>query len=68
VSNRAPFIDDLFAQSGLRYGTNFLSQRSNIGSGEMGGFSRPAAQKICRQSVYLGIRPAKPPLLEEYVP
>jgi hypothetical protein len=43
VSNRAPLIDDLFAQSGLRYGTNFLSDRSNIGSGEMGGFSKPAA-------------------------
>jgi len=39
VSNRAPLIDNLFAESGLRYGTNFLSARSNIGSGEMGGFS-----------------------------
>lgn len=42
VSNRAPLIDNLFAESGLRYGANFLSERSNIGSGEMGGFSQPA--------------------------
>jgi hypothetical protein len=43
VSNRAPFIDNLFAESGQRYGANFLSDRSNMGSGEMGGFSKPAA-------------------------
>jgi hypothetical protein len=43
VSNRARFIDNLFAESGQRYGANFLSDRSNMGSGEMGGFSKPAA-------------------------
>ena len=43
VSNSAPLINDLFAESSARYGTNLLSQRSTMNTGEMGGFMRPAA-------------------------
>jgi hypothetical protein len=39
VTNRAPFIDNLFQQGVLRYGTNFVSEKSNVESGETPGFA-----------------------------
>ena len=38
VSNQSPFIDKLLADGVARYGTNFVSERSAMGSGETGGF------------------------------
>jgi hypothetical protein len=39
IANRAPFLDELVQQGVLRYGTNFVSARSNMSSGETGGYS-----------------------------
>ena len=39
VVNRAPFLDALFERGVVDYGVNFISQRSNMASGESGGFS-----------------------------
>jgi hypothetical protein len=39
VVNRAPFLDRLFEQGVVDYGVNFISQRSNMQSGETGGFT-----------------------------
>jgi hypothetical protein len=51
VHNRAPFIDHLFEQGVVRYGTNFISEKSNMGSGETGGFnSLPAARVTLMQA------------------
>ncbi len=38
ITNRAPFIDELFQQGVSRYGMNLVSTRSNVQSGESGGF------------------------------
>jgi hypothetical protein len=38
VSNRSPLVDNLFDQGVLRYGVNFVSDRSAMQSGETGGF------------------------------
>jgi hypothetical protein len=38
VNNKSPFINDLFAKGVLKYGNNFVSDESDMGSGEMGGF------------------------------
>ncbi len=46
VTNRAPFIDNLFQQGVLRYGTNFVSEKSNMASGETGGFGTISAAKV----------------------
>jgi hypothetical protein len=46
VANRAPFLDTLFQQGVLRYGTNFVSERSNMSSGETGGYSTLNAARI----------------------
>jgi hypothetical protein len=43
VANKAPLLDNLIVQGGQRYGTNLLSARSDLETGEMGGFIRPAA-------------------------
>lgn len=39
VVNRAPFLDALFERGVTEYGVNFVSQKSNMQSGETGGFS-----------------------------
>jgi hypothetical protein len=39
VMNRAPFLDRLFERGVVDYGVNFISQTSNMGSGETGGFT-----------------------------
>lgn len=39
VTNRAPFLDALFAQGVQQYGTNFISATSGMSSGETGGYS-----------------------------
>ena len=39
VMNRAPFLNRLFEQGVVDYGVNFISQPSNMGSGETGGFT-----------------------------
>jgi hypothetical protein len=38
VSNRAPLLDDLIGRGVARYGTNFVSAKSNMESGETGGY------------------------------
>ena len=38
VSNRAPFLEDLFTRGVERYGTNFVSGGSAMASGEGGGY------------------------------
>jgi hypothetical protein len=38
INNKSPFINKLFEQGVLRYGNNFVSDESDMGSGEMGGF------------------------------
>ena len=39
VTNESPFLDSLFQQGVARYGTNFVSEKSPMASGESGGFS-----------------------------
>lgn len=39
VVNRAPFLDGLFERGVADYGVNFVSQKSNMQSGETGGFA-----------------------------
>jgi hypothetical protein len=39
ITNRSPFLDGLVQQGVTRYGTNFVSEKSNMSSGETGGFS-----------------------------
>jgi hypothetical protein len=39
VMNKAPFLDSLFERGVVDYGVNFISQASDMGSGETGGFS-----------------------------
>jgi hypothetical protein len=46
VTNRAPFLDNLIQQGVLRYGTNFVSQKSDMLSGETGGFGAIDAAKV----------------------
>lgn len=46
VSNEAPFLNDLFQKGVTRYGTNFISALSDMGSGETGGFSALKAARI----------------------
>ena len=38
INNKSPFINKLFEQGVQRYGNNFVSDESDMGSGEMGGF------------------------------
>jgi Peptidase family M28 len=38
INNKSPFINDLFEKGVLKYGNNFVSDESDMGSGEMGGF------------------------------
>jgi hypothetical protein len=46
VQNNAPFIHNLFHQGVMRYGTNFISQNSDMGSGETGGFGSLNAARV----------------------
>ena len=46
ITNRAPFLDALVEQGVIRYGTNFVSDRSNMASGESGGYSTLKAARI----------------------
>lgn len=39
VTNESPYLDSLFQQGVARYGTNFVSEKSPMASGESGGFS-----------------------------
>jgi len=43
ITNGAVFIDTLFAQGVTRYGVNFVSARSRMGSGESPGFNNVGA-------------------------
>ena len=38
INNKSPFINELFEKGVAKYGTNFVSAESDMGSGEMGGF------------------------------
>ena len=46
ITNGAPFLDGLFQQGVTRYGTNFVSERSTMSSGETGGFGSLNVAKI----------------------
>jgi hypothetical protein len=46
VQNRAPFLDSLVEQGVTRYGVNFVSQKSNMASGETGGYGTLKAARI----------------------
>jgi hypothetical protein len=46
VSNHAPYLDGLFQDGVTRYGANFISAPSTMGSGETGGFSELKAARI----------------------
>jgi hypothetical protein len=48
VSNKAPFLDALFQQGVTQYGVNFVSGRSDMQSGETGGYG---TLKIARITV-----------------
>src|SRR5439155_16954672 len=37
INNKSPFINDLFQKGVSNYGTNFVSDESDMGSGELGG-------------------------------
>ena len=39
ITNESPYLDTLFQQGVARYGTNFVSEKSPMASGESGGFS-----------------------------
>jgi hypothetical protein len=39
VTNESPYLDTLFQQGVARYGTNFVSAKSPMASGESGGFA-----------------------------
>ena len=39
ITNRAPLLDSLVQQGVTRYGTNFVSAKSNMSSGETGGYT-----------------------------
>ena len=39
ITNESPFLDTLFQQGVARYGTNFVSEKSPMASGESGGFA-----------------------------
>jgi hypothetical protein len=46
ITNQAPLLDALVEQGGIRYGANFVSERSNMASGESGGYSTLAAARV----------------------
>jgi hypothetical protein len=46
VTNRSPFLNTLFQQGIARYGTNFVSEASNMSSGETGGFNPLNVAKV----------------------
>jgi hypothetical protein len=46
ITNRSPFLDTLFDQGVLRYGVNFVSDRSGMQSGETGGYAPVKGAKI----------------------
>jgi hypothetical protein len=46
ITNRAPFLDALVQQGVARYGTNFVSERSNMASGESGGYASLKAARV----------------------
>ncbi|MFN7983631.1 MAG: M28 family peptidase [Vicinamibacterales bacterium] len=54
VMNKAPFLDGLFERGVVDYGVNFISQASDMGSGETGGFSE------LRQAALITVMQAPP--------
>jgi hypothetical protein len=50
ISNGSAFIDTLFQQGVNRYGVNFVSEKSRMGSGESGGFSSIGATVTLMQA------------------
>jgi hypothetical protein len=46
ITNRSPFLDALFDQGVLRYGVNFVSDRSAMQSGETGGYAAITGAKL----------------------
>ena len=46
ITNRSPFLNALFDQGVLRYGVNFVSDRSAMQSGETGGYAAIKGAKL----------------------
>ena len=46
ITNRSPFLNSLFDQGVLRYGVNFVSDRSAMQSGETGGYATIKGAKL----------------------
>jgi Peptidase family M28 len=46
VSNASPYLDGLMQQGVVRYGVNFISEKSPIGSGETGGLNGINGAKV----------------------
>ena len=46
ITNRSPFLNALFDQGVLRYGVNFVSDRSAMQSGETGGYAAIQGAKL----------------------
>ena len=46
ITNRSPFLNSLFDQGVLRYGVNFVSDRSAMQSGETGGYATITGAKL----------------------
>jgi hypothetical protein len=46
IANRAAFLDGLVQQGVTRYGVNFVSAKSNMASGESGGYSTLNAARV----------------------
>jgi hypothetical protein len=46
ITNRSPFLDKLFDEGVLRYGVNFVSDRSAMQSGETGGYLAIKAARL----------------------
>jgi hypothetical protein len=45
ITNKAPFLNDIVTRGAQRYGPNFISQETEVVSGEMGGFNEMKVAK-----------------------
>ncbi|HEX7798077.1 MAG TPA: M28 family peptidase [Vicinamibacterales bacterium] len=45
ITNKAPFLNDVVTRGAQRYGPNFISQETEVVSGEMGGFTEMKVAK-----------------------
>jgi hypothetical protein len=45
ITNKAPFLNEIVTRGAQRYGPNFISQETDVVSGEMGGFTQMKVAK-----------------------